>query len=177
MVDKFAVQHWQEFGKPHFGNTKVVACDASIAADTTAAPYPDLVPVAGAIVDEDEHWWAWRAEVPRRHARRAGAWAECLTLFLALRYCRPGALVLADHNAAIDLAREALRGKGARWRRIESTFGRLPDVRRAPTEVRYYNGHLLHHRADRISRAVRVGGGTRPAVLAKCQEYAMGAGS
>ena len=172
-MDKFAVQHWLEFGKPDFRNSEVVACDASLGDRASKGSHSGLVPVAGAVVDDDGHRWAWRAEIPERHAGRAGAWAECLTLFRTLEYCRPGALVLADHTAAIELAKGALRGQGVRWSRIESVFGRLPRVRRASTRVRHYNGHLLHHRADRISRAVRVGGGTS-AVIAKCHEYAAG---
>lgn len=182
-MDKYAVRHWLEFGDPEsFRHSKVLACDASMervsfarGVQTSGGAPGELLPVAGAVVDGQGHWWAWRAEVMPRHAGRATAWAECWTLLRTLQLCRPGATVLADHMGAIGLAQGELTGArkryGVRPHRIEAIFGPLPAVHRASTTVRHYNGEMLFHRADEMSRVVREGGPTAR-IVARCEQIA-----
>lgn len=155
------VMGWTEYGTATFGESWLIACDASGSAPELADSL-QWATVAGSAVDEAGAWWAWKAAVPYKHCGLATTWAECLTLLLVVRCARRGALVLADHDIAVKRARAGLRKRQQRglrsWRKVEAVFGDLPLVPpSADARVQHYAGHELHGRAHRISNVIRRG--------------------
>ncbi|MGH7743352.1 MAG: hypothetical protein ACREQ5_00820 [Candidatus Dormibacteria bacterium] len=158
------VEEWTEWGDyTSLSESYVTACDGS---------GPELQrggnSVGGAAVDPFGRWWCWRVVVRDDVAGMASAWAEYVTLLLAMRMVPAAAVVYCDNFPAINYARAVTSQIPVKVKPpvMVKRLGGFPAFPRPSTypDVQYASGMGLHTIADALSRRAKRG----PDLSAQC---------